>query len=205
MQHSFTPKIQPINVRHLHSLLEASYLNNDEAKEIATDNGYLLDEELSNDNAKVFRDKHDSSLIAFRGTQTFDDVLTDALLFTGLTGLSSRFKESDELVERVRDKYKSPIITLGHSLGGRLAESTNENTGLVDKVITVNKGTGIFDSFKTIKDNQTDIHSNTDIVSVLANTQKGGKHINNPGTFVLDPLYSHKTNHLRKFNRTERF
>jgi hypothetical protein len=197
--------IQPLNVRHLHNLIDSSYMDNKGAKEKGLATGYLLDDELSNQNHKVFRDKHDTTIIAFTGTHNIGDVGTDALLAFGLHNYSTRFKESEQLVTRVRDKYgANPVLALGHSLGGRLAEHVNDKN-LVDKSITFNKGAGLGDIYKHIKPNQTDIHSNTDYVSFLSNTQRGGKHINNPGTIILDPLYSHGTNHLKKFSKGERF
>lgn len=197
--------VQSINSKQLHNLLDASYKSNNEAKEMGGKIGYLLDEELSNKNHKVFRDKHDATYIAFTGTQNYNDIGTDIMLAVGLNGFSNRFNNSTSLVKKVKNKYKdSPVVAIGHSLGGRLAEYVNDNEG-VDKVITMNKGAGLFDTFKTIRNNQTDIHSNTDFVSLLSNTQRGGKHINNPGTLILDPLYSHGTNHLKKFKKDQRF
>jgi hypothetical protein len=197
--------IKPINARHLHALIDSSYVDNRRAKANGKVTGYVLDEELSNQNHKVFRDKHDTTVVAFTGTQNLGDVGTDALLALGLQGYSTRFKESEQLITKVRDKYgNNPVLAVGHSLGGRLAEHVTDKN-LVDKSITFNKGAGIGDIYKHIKPNQTDIHSNTDYVSFLSNTQRGGKHINNPGTIILDPLYSHGTNHLRKFNKSEKF
>ena len=197
--------VPTLNSRHLHSLLEASYASTDEARKIGQENGYLMDEELSNRKHRVFTDKHDNAFIAFTGSRTFGDVITDGMLAVGLGDLTYRFSDSTKLAETVKKKYRhSPIIALGHSLGGTLAEHVNKNN-LVDKVITVQKGVGLFGIGKKLKSNQTDIHSNTDWVSVLANTQRGGKHINNPGTVIFDPLYSHSYSHLKKFGKNERF
>ena len=194
-----------INSRHWHSLIDASYKGNNEAKQIGMREGYKLDEELSNRKHKVFRDKHDTTIIAFTGSRTFGDVITDGALVVGLHGLTYRFADSTRLVDKVKEKYKhSPIMAVGHSLGARLGEYVNETTG-VDRVVSVQKGTGLFDIGKRLKSNQTDIHSNTDWVSVLSNTQVGGKHINNPGTLIFDPLYSHSYSHLKKFGNKDRF
>lgn len=54
-----------LNSRHLHNLLDASYERTDKAKQIGANNGYLLDEELSNRKHRVYVDKHDNAVIAF--------------------------------------------------------------------------------------------------------------------------------------------
>lgn len=194
-----------LNSRHLHNLLEASYAGTNEAKKIAFQNGYVLDEELSDRKQRVFRDKHDNSIIAFTGTRTFGDVLTDAALAVGLEDLTYRFSESTKLAEKVKKKYRhSPILAIGHSLGGSLAEHVNES-GVVDKVITVNKGTGIGGIGKKIQDNQTDIRTTSDPVSILSTTQSGGRRFTVPDSFVVRPLRSHGTYNLKKFDKQLRF
>lgn len=200
MNHELT-----LNSRHLHNLLEASYAGTDEARAIGKENGYLLDEEFSNRKQRVFVDKHDNAIIAFTGSRTYGDILTDSALAVGLADLTTRFSDSTKLVEKVKKKYShSPILAIGHSLGGSLAEHVNK-TGLIDKVITVQKGVGLFGIGKKLQSNQTDIHSNTDYVSALSNTQYGGTHINNPKSFIIDPLHAHSYKNLRKFDRNTRF
>jgi hypothetical protein len=194
-----------INSRHLNKLLDASYAGTNEAEQIGLDNGYLLDKELSNRKHRVYTDKHDNSIIAFTGTRTIGDVITDGLLAVGLGDLTHRFSESTNLVKKVKNKYAhNPIITIGHSLGGTLAEHVNK-TGLVDKTITVNKGVGLFGIGKKIKDNQTDIRSKTDAVSILSTTQNGGKHITIPDSFVIKPLRAHGAYNLKKFDKNLHF
>lgn len=194
-----------LNSRHLHNLLEASYAGTAEARKIALQNGYVMDEELSDRKQRVFRDKHDNSIIAFTGTRTFGDVMTDAALAVGLEDLTYRFTNSTKLAEKVKEKYHhSPIIAIGHSLGGSLAEHVNES-GVIDKVITVNKGTGLGGIGKNINFNQTDIRTATDPVSFLATTQTGGKRFTVPDSFVVRPLRSHATYNIKKFDKKQRF
>eukprot|EP01038_Epipyxis_sp_PR26KG_P015441 gene15441-20833_t len=87
---------------------------------------------------KVFTDKENNPYVVFTGTRKFGDVISDGLLAVGLQGLDSRFRQSKRLVDNVRKKYNQPITTVGHSLGGSLAEYAGGN-----KVITVDKGVGI--------------------------------------------------------------
>ena len=194
-----------LNSRHLHNLLDASYERTDKAKQIGANNGYLLDEELSNRKHRVYVDKHDNAVIAFTGTRTLGDVITDVALAVGLEDLTYRFSDSTKLAKKVKQKYHhSPIIAIGHSLGGSLAEHVNE-TANVDKAITVNKGTGLLGININIKNNQTDIRSATDAVSFLSTTQNGGKHITILDSFVVRPLRSHGAYNLNKFDKKSRF
>lgn len=194
-----------LNSRHLHSLLEASYAGTDQAREIGKQNGYLMDEELSNRKHRVFVDKHDNAIIAFTGTRTYGDVITDAALAVGLADMTYRFSDSLKLAEKVKKKYNhNPILAVGHSLGGSLAEHVNK-TGYVDKVISVNKGTGLFGIGKQLKNNHTDIRSATDFVSSLSTTQSGGRRFTIPDSYVVRPLRSHGAYNLKKFGTETRF
>lgn len=200
MQH-----LPTINSRHLHNLLEASYAGTNEARQIGLDNGYLLDEELSNRKHRVFNDKHNNAIIAFTGTRTFGDAITDVALGLGLEHLTFRFSDSLNLAEKVKEKYHhSPILAIGHSLGGSLAEHVND-AGLSDKAITVNKGTGLFGIGKKLQDNHTDIRSATDLVSTLSNTQSGGRRFTIPDSYVVRPLRAHGSYNLKKFDKKLRF
>ena len=194
-----------LNSRHLHSLLEASYAGTNDAKKIGLENGYLLDEELSNRKHRVFTDKHNNAIIAFTGTRTFGDVITDVALGTGLGDLTYRFADSTRLVDKVKNKYRhSPILAVGHSLGGSLAEHVNK-TGKIDKVISVNKGTGLFGIGKRLQDNHTDIRTATDLVSTLSTTQSGGRRFTIPDSYVVRPLRAHNSYNLKKFDKNQRF
>ena len=89
---------------------------------------------------------------------------------------------------------------LGDSLGGSLAESVSKK---VDKVITHNKGVGLFGIGKKINKNQTDIRASNDLVSLLSKTQSGGKKSVINGTKgIINPLKSHDYRNLDKINKT---
>lgn len=194
-----------LNSRHLHSLLEASYAGTNDAKRIGLENGYQLDEELSNRKHRVFTDKHDNAIIAFTGTRTAGDFVTDLALGVGLADLTYRFADSTRLVDKVKNKYRhSPILAVGHSLGGALAEHVNK-TGKIDKVISVNKGTGVFGIGKKLKDNHTDIRTATDWISGLGTLQYGGKRFTIPDSYVVRPLRAHNSYNLKKFDKNMRF
>ena len=150
-------------------ILEASYQNQKEASKSLAGMGYKYDPELSTNESKVFLDKHNRPNIAFRGSKRVSDfVLSDAALAVGLEKYDRRFKEAKHLTQLVEDKYKQPVNVFGHSLGGKLSESS----GAHGKIVTFNKGAGIFDIGKTIPKNQTDIRTTSDPVSILSTSQK---------------------------------
>eukprot|EP01038_Epipyxis_sp_PR26KG_P018087 gene18087-25395_t len=180
----------------LKEILKSSYLKNDEAEKIGQNLNYKLDRDLSNRENKVFIDKDNKPIVAFTGTRKFGDVITDGLLAVGLGGLTSRFQNSKRIVDNVRKKYNQPITTVGHSLGGSIAEHAGG-----DKVITVDKGVGLFGIGKKIKKNQTDIRSALDPVSILSLTQRSNR-ITIPKTFhIIDPLKSHDFRNLSRLKR----
>ena len=118
-----------------------------------------------------------------------------------MAGLTPRFQNSSKLVDKVKQKYKNrPITAIGDSLGGTLAESVG---GKVDKVITTSKGVGLFGIGKKIRSNQTDIRASNDVISLLRNTQSGGKKITIKGTKgIINPFASHDYRNLDKINKT---
>lgn len=156
------------------SLIQASYADNNEAERIGQDIHYTLDKELSNENHKVFSDDMDSDIIiAYTGTRKNEDYITDGALAFGVLPLTRRFKDSRNVIDDIKFKYKkSPIMAIGDSLGGSLAESVGDK---VDRVITHNKGTSIFDVGKKIRDNQIDIRHKNDWISTLSRFETGGQ------------------------------
>ena len=185
--------------QNLNQLIKSSYAGTNEAEEIGKKLGYKLDRDLSNRKHKVFTDENNKPIVAYTGTRTLGDWVTDGALAVGLGGLTQRFKESKRVADKTRQKYGQPLTIAGHSLGGTLAEHSGNKK---DKIITVDKGVGLFGIGKNIKKNQTDIRSANDPVSILALTQKA-KRISIPKTgHIIDPLASHDyRNLLRLKNR----
>ena len=154
----------------LKKIFEASYMNQGAAKDKLGELGYNYDPELSSNDNKVFIDKNGNPNIVFRGTHKFrvKDLISDAAILTGLKSYDTRFKEAKHLTQLVENKYHKPVDVYGSSLGGALAEST----GTKGKIVTYNKGTGIFDIGKTIPQNQVDYRTTSDPISLLSTTQK---------------------------------
>ena len=182
----------------LHDLIGAGYQRNKKAEEVGFKHGVQLDHELSNSNHKVFvdPDKHNSTVVFTGSRKASDWLITDPAIALGLGKYTKRYKDSQKLISKVKDKYSdSKITTTGHSLGGYLAENVK-----ADKKYTVNKATGIDGIGKKINKNQTDIVVKGDIVSPLAYTQKHkGKFIKIENSSI-NPIVSHKYSHLKKIN-----
>ena len=127
--------------------MKASYLNPSEAKNSLQDLGYVFDNSLSTPENKVFYNpKTGTPNIAFRGTKNMKNLGTDLALGLGLAKYDNRFKDAQRLTQLVEDKYHRPANVFGSSLGGSIAEQS----GAHGKIITHNKGVGIFDIGKTI-------------------------------------------------------
>ena len=151
------------------NILEASYLNQNEASQKLKGMGYSYDPQLSTNESKVFISPSGVPNIAFRGTHKFrvKDLISDLAVVSGLQNYDTRFKETKHLTKLVEDKYHKPANVFGYSLGGNLAE----HSGASGKIFTHNKATGVGDLFKDIPKTQTDYRNKNDVVSLLSLTQ----------------------------------
>ena len=180
-----------VSSNQVEKLIKASYKMNGKAKKIGAKNGFKLDKSLSNREAKVFIDADNNPNVVYTGSRKASDWVTNAQLAVGLLGNTQRLKRSQNLMNEVKTKYKNkPVTTIGHSLGGSLAESVGGDKA----VITVNKGVGLAGIGKKINANQTDIRTGTDPVSILSRFQTGGKKIIIPNTNYVNPLKAHSFN-----------
>lgn len=171
-------------------LLKASYKNQKEAAEDLKKRGYDYDNELSNNETKIFV-KNKKPVIVHRGSKRLSDWAEDGLIFLGLGDFGHRHKQSQRITKKVEKKYGS-ADTVGHSLGGRLAE----NSGAHGEIITYNKAVGLGDiGKKKNSKRQLDIINNGDIVSILGNTQNSNKEHLNKGSF-FNPIKAHNVDHL---------
>lgn len=191
-------KPNPISPNQLKGLISAGYQRNGPAREIASKQGYKLIDKYSNAERKVFEDNKGNPYIVNVGTRKFSDWGTNIALGVGLGRFTNRFKDSKNLVEKVKKEYKDKKITnIGDSLGGALAENSGG-----DRIITTNKAAGIGAIFKNIPASQTDIRTGSDPVSILARTQFGGNRFTIPRTNFLDPLKAHSYKNLNRFDKT---
>lgn len=161
-----------ISPSEFNTFIEGSYSSNEKAQELAKKINYSLDTELSTNEHKVFIDDADNDVIvSYTGTMKASDYVTDLLLANGLGEYTYRFENSQKVLDKVRSKYaQSHVMSIGHSLGGSLAEYVT-----ADRKITLNKGSSIYDVNKVIPKNQIDIRNRGDYVSYLSQYQKGSK------------------------------
>lgn len=83
---------------------------------------FELDQALSTEEHSVFFNKTtNETVISYRGTTSLDDVKTDSHIFMGREKNTERYKRSEEVYEKTRQKYEGPITVTGHSLGGGLS------------------------------------------------------------------------------------
>jgi len=185
--------------KQLVDLLAASYDNSAEARKIGEKYGYTLDTDLSSPEQKVFVNKKGKPLISFRGSTsssipsfTRDWLQSDLAILTGREKSDPRFQRSQKLVLEVDKKYGKPATLIGHSLGGSLARASASKDN--NKVIAYNPGVGIGGIGKKIRSNETVIRAPLDVISALAETQKGN--IVRTKGFSFNPLVSHDINRL---------
>ena len=170
--------------------LDASYQTNEKAKKTLSDQGFVMDEQLSGKRAKVFLDGKGKPVVSFTGTHNRHDVITDAMIMAGLGKFTKRLKHSKKVIKDVKNKYGQGPQAIGHSLGGYLAE----NSGAKD-VVTYNKLALPFTQRKNPF--QTDIRTNKDLVSVLTKSKRNNVTLNSKS---WDPFVSHSTKSLKKKN-----
>ena len=160
------------NRKDLGNLLKASYMPQHDAKEHMKKLGYGYDHDLSNMETKVFVSPEGKPIIAHRGSKRVKDFIDDGLLAFGLERFSKRFQDAKKITQKVQDKYKTHADSVGHSLGGSLAEKSKAG----GEIITYNKGTGLADLFKKKNSQrQLDITTKGDLVNGLGLTQTANK------------------------------
>ena len=179
----------------LPDLVKASYQSQKKAAESLGDR-YTPDTNLSRMQMKVFVDnKTKKPVILHRGTSNLKDVGDDILLGVGLGKYSSRYKNAQRVTKKAEAKYGQSAAAIGHSLGGWLAENSN-NKG---EIHTYNKAVGLGDVFtKKNSKRQFDVNTSGDAVSVLGLTQKSNKEqLRNKNVFK-NPWTAHGSDNLYK-------
>lgn len=177
-----------MKVEKIKKFLKASYSSDD-----SNISDYEIDKQLSNKFAKVYHNKtNGSAVIVHRGTASKNDILTDAAMVAGYEN-TTRFRRAKKYQLQAEAKYGNKILTLGHSLGGRIAEKVANPES---KVITYNKAVVGRSLFETKKQNQTDIRARGDVVSFLSHLEARKGKLLTVDPHSLNPLTNHKLNHL---------
>lgn len=88
---------------------------------------FELDTQLSTQEHSIFHNKTtNETVIAYRGTTNLDDVKTDSHILMGREKNTERYKQSEDVFEKTKDKYGGDITTTGHSLGGGISLHISE-------------------------------------------------------------------------------
>jgi len=154
--------------------------------------GYFIDPELSGKRVQVYNHPTKGAVVVHRGTDGAQDMLTDAKISGGASG-GKRVDHSQKIQRQAEAKYgPENTMTMGHSLGGWLAEEVAHPHS---RVLTLNKAAVPSELGKKIKPNQTDIRSEHDAVSAMSHSQHGGNRVTIPSA-SRHPLNEHKTDVL---------
>jgi len=176
----------------IQKVLENTYKETDDAP-----SGYMIDKDLSDDRAKVYKDMNsDQVIVAHRGSKGWRDWLDNArYAYDGDITKSGTYKEAKARQQKAIDKYGAKnIISVGHSRAGKYVEELNKEQP-VKEVITYNKAVHPNTIFQSNPENQTDVRTSTDIVSALSPLQfNKNKTVTIPSGYDL--LKAHKPSML---------
>lgn len=195
--HSF--KMKNKKIHKTRALLKASYhRKNPLPKNIQRDN------ELSSKRVSVFHNSNKTkSYVVHRGTYSLKDWATDFAAALGYEN-GNRFQHSAKIQSKAENKYGAKNVhTLGHSLGGRLAEKVGQNS---KSVTTFNKFAtprSVISShlISQTPNHQTDLRSTNDIASLpAALLERKSKPFVNFKTNQYNPITEHSVASLTPKN-----
>lgn len=188
-----------INANTLKSFLSGSYKPSKQQQHNI--DGYIRDNTLSGKRATVYHNPNtNETIVTHKGTQSIQDWGTNLLSSVGMAGNTTRMKHAKKIQKQAEDKYgRDNVITTGHSLGAKLAETVGQNS---KEVITYNKPTTLENIGKKIANKQTDIRTHNDPVSLLHGYQRNTKNIHTIDSGTYNPLIAHNTDQLSKLENS---
>ena len=179
-------------VNDLHALLNKTY-----DEKISDYNNYKVDKKLSGPLGQVYFNKdRNQTIISHRGTTGIDDVITDIALLAG-EKVNQRWNDGQKLQKYATDKYDragAKISAIGHSLGASIAQEMGKIYGS-DEIITLNRPVLPYELFERVPENQYDIKTENDPVSMLRRFQFGNKAIFIPSE-TRNPITEHSVDTL---------
>jgi hypothetical protein len=189
----------PITASLLQAVLKDTYKKN---KDIDAPAGYTLDRSLSTNQAKVFKsDNSNDVIVAHRGSANKNDWYDNYQYARyGTIKKTDTYKAAKRVQNQAIRKYGADNITsVGHSRAGLYVQELNDRPETkVKSAITYNKAAGPSDIFRKNPDNQTDIRTDKDIVSLLSPLQRREKDsitIHHDG---FNPISAHTPDDLSK-------
>lgn len=152
------------------SFLKASYRPGKKIK------NNVYDTSLSGKRVSVYHNPvTNKTTIIHRGTASVTDWFKTNLPMALGYESGNRFKHAKKIQKLTEKKYGAEnVTTMGHSLGGRLAEKFGKNSS---KIITYNKAATPRSILQTAPTKQLDIRTSKDLVSRLASFQKHNRPI----------------------------
>ena len=149
---------------------------------------YKYDSELSTNTEKVFFNPDKEVVIAHSGTNfssknIFNDLKADASVLFGLENQNERFKNSQNHLNKVKNKYgdKYKYISTGHSLGASVSSQISKKNPDVYS-IGFHRFSGALQSFRKRNKNFIDISNRNDPLSYFSRSgSKKNNIINNKG------------------------
>ena len=186
-----------LSVSDLQGLLSGAYDGRGQV------NDWLLDNDLSTSNTKVYYDpKTKKAVVAHKGTSGLSDWYNNAVYaVAGNEGYkkTKRYKDAEKVQNEAIQKYGAKnISTIGHSQAGLQAELLGKDT---NEIITLNKATRPFSNTKA--NNQYDIRTDTDVVSGMNPFQKKTDRDIQFKADTYNPLVSHDIEQLEKLPQTQ--
>jgi hypothetical protein len=160
------------------------------------------DKSLSSKRVSVYVDNDTArAYVVHRGTSNLRDWGTDILMGLGYEG-GNRFKHSQKVQQKAERKYGNKnTVTVGHSLGGRLAEKYGKNSS---QIITYNKAavprSVIASYLNPLPSKQTDIRTRIDPVSFLSRYQRTVNPIKTIVNKTMNPITAHNLDNFKRKN-----
>jgi len=189
----------PIRASLLQEVLRDSYKKN---KDIESPAGYTLDRSLSTNQAKVFKsDNSDDVIVAHRGSATKNDWMDNySYARYGNVKKTETYKAAKRVQNQAIRKYGADNITsVGHSRSGLYVQELNDRPQTkVKSAITYNKAAGPSDLFRKNPENQTNIRTDKDVVSLLSPFQKHKKDTITIHHDGFNPISAHTPDDLSK-------
>jgi len=176
----------------LEHLLEKSY-----SEKLGDIDGYHIDKELSGRRAQVYSGRDNNAVVVHRGTSNLADWGTNLGLTLGYKG--KRYNHARKVQRKAIAKYGNKnITTVGHSQGGRWAELLGRGG---KDVYTLNKPTTPLDLFiNEVPENQYDIVTSRDPVSILRPFQRGNRYKSIESGWFSNPISEHGTSVLERYD-----
>lgn len=185
-----------MTVQGIYDFIQSTY-----KKDIKSYKGYIRDDELSDNNTKVYHNNlTNKSVVVEKPTDSLRDVFSDFLVGIDLSNtlfkkIDSRFTNAFKIHKKVKDKYGSlkNAVLLGYSLGAIVAEKSPLAPEFAE-LILVNKPVSPGDVLHNVKPhpNQTEIRTDKDITSLLKGFQDSSVREKVIITDNLNPISAHQ-------------